>query len=179
MPSPRFVGLRRDERGASLILALGFILAIGLVIGSVASLATEAFTTTRNLSTQRNLEANAESAASIAIQYARTKFQIYTSISAPCITSAFVFNGMTAFCTGSPANIGSPASRTVEVSACPPPVSGNSCGNTYLHAVVTYDDLPPNSPPGADTCTVSNTSGSNTCGIAVTILSWDVRSADN
>lgn len=180
---------RGNEDGVTLILALGFLLAIGLVISAIASLSSSAFTTAYNLGGQRALEANAESAATITIETLRyTYTPLSTSTPAVCMpTAAPIYpstvgsNRMTAYCTGTSIP-GIPASRVIEIAVCQvsntavnPPAG--VCSHPALTAGVTFDDLPPNAPSVADNCTTSP--APNTCGIAMTINYWDVRTADN
>jgi hypothetical protein len=164
-----------DERGASLILALGFLFAVGIVIAAVATLATNAFQTTNNLGQQRTLEANAESAATVAIENVRYN-NIAPATMTNCMPGGTAYQGMTTFCAyTNPPNPFSPESRVIEFCT----TSGSSCaaGNPiYVSAVVRFDDLPPNSEGTADNC---GSGTPTTCGIAMTVDSWDVRTADN
>jgi hypothetical protein len=187
---------RRDERGVSLLLALGFIFSIGLVILGISTFAANAFKTTVNLDQQRAREANAESAVTLAISNVRFNYNAFTSASPNCMPStpanAWVYptaiptqsGAMTVFCTYSDQNVGSAASRVVNFMACPVSVSStaapsSSCAqaSAALYAQVTFDDLPPNASPLANTCTA--TGSGTTCGVAMTVDTWDVRSADN
>jgi hypothetical protein len=187
---------RDDERGASLLMALVFVFAVGMVISAIAAQATGAFETSYNLGDQRALEANAESAATIAIDNERYIYDSGALAATPssyydCMPSGNQFypqasgspNRMTVFCSALSVHDGSADSRTMEFTACPvsstaasPPAS---CGQVELYAVVVFDDLPPNAAPSADTCPTIATPGLNTCGIAMTVQSWDVRTADN
>jgi hypothetical protein len=181
-----------DDRGAALLMALAFMVALGIVISAVATFATGAFTTSINLGQQRSLEANAESAATIAIANERYQFdhgiplaggkpyncmpgtnQIY-----PATTGTA--GRMTVFCDIVAQSQGSANSRELEFTACPVSSSAtsppSSCSQVELYALVTYDDVPPNASGSADTCGATTP---NTCGIAMTVLTWDVRTADN
>jgi type II secretory pathway pseudopilin PulG len=197
-PPPR----RDPERGATLLLALVFILGVSLVIGGVASLATAAFTTTSNLSQERDLEANAESAATLAIDNERYNYDpnpfsspSVGSLTPDCMPQAqdgsgpVSYDGLSTYCWGN-SYPGSANSRIVHFYVCRTgsaaavtvagsfPDPGCSPGSdVLLYAAVTYDDLPPNAPPKADDCTVQPPP--NTCGIAMTVDAWDVRMADN
>jgi hypothetical protein len=181
-----------DDRGAALLMALAFMVALGIVISAVATFATGAFTTSINLGQQRSLEANAESAATIAISNERYQFdhsiplagaspyncmpaghQIY-----PAVTGTA--GRMTVFCDIVAQSQGSANSRELEFTACPVSTSATSppgtCSQVELYALVAYDDVPPNAPGSADSC---GRTTPNTCGIAMTVLTWDVRTADN
>lgn len=181
----------------SLLLALVFIFAIGMVISAVATFATGAFVSGGALTQQRTLEANGESAATLAIDYIRYH-NVDTSTSRNCmdpggtqmyppITPALA-GTMTVFCLDDsqhPKNPFSAQSRWVRFTVCTvdagsggPPAT---CGNVVLSAEVTFDDLPPNvSASTANTCQLPPApSTGETCGIAMTVDSWDVRTADN
>jgi hypothetical protein len=182
----------KDDQGAALLMALAFMVALGIAISAVATFATGAFTTSINLGQQRSLEANAESAATIAISNQRYQFDhsIPMAGGTPynCMpggnqvypTQSGTPGRMTVFCDIVAQSQGSANSRELEFTACPVPASAASppasCSQVELYALVTYDDVPPNAPGSADTCGKTTP---NTCGIAMTVLSWDVRTADN
>lgn len=192
----RLARARRDDCGAVLLIALVFVFAVGMVIAAVATLATGAFTTTYNLHQERDLEANAESAATLAIDnmrysYAAGVFDAAIDTSTPdCMPGATPYQGLATYCWGY-SNPGSPNSRTVNFYVCPagstyvwpssfsfqdPPPE---CNNVLLYAQVIFDDLPPNAPPSADNCPTVVTPDPSTCGIVMTVHVWDVRTADN
>jgi hypothetical protein len=185
----------RDEQGVSLIMAIGFVFAIGILVSAIATFATNAFITSYNLGHQRGVEANAESAATIAIDYERqiydhTALAATPSNPANCMppgnqiypTNPSIPAHMTVFCAPLSVNPGTAASRVMEFTVCPVSTSAMtppaSCGQTDLYTTVIFDDLPPRSGPAADTCPTISTP-LNTCGIAMTVQSWDVRTADN
>lgn len=182
-----------DETGVSLLLALAFLFAIGILVTAVATFAAGAFTTSYNLGQQRALEANAESAATVAIAYERYTYDT-VAFTGPsnhsCMPSGSTIyptptgtaGRMTVYCSGQSHN-GSPDSRVMQFSVCPVSATATSppasCSQVDLYATVIFDDLPPNAAPGADTCPTIASPGLNTCGIAMTVQSWDVRTADN
>jgi hypothetical protein len=184
------------ESGAALIMALIFLLALGLVISAVATLATGSFTTSINLGQERAVEANAESAATMAIDYVRFKYSgawdnLGNSVSPPvvpsggttplnCMPADAAYEGIVTYCAmGTPAPT-SGASRVVEFFACPSNVgagtTSNPCSGEFLFTVVTFDDLPPNS---AGTSNLCDSTHAITCGLGMTVDTWDVIRADN
>jgi type II secretory pathway pseudopilin PulG len=193
---------QRSEEGATLLLALVFILGVSLVIGGVATLATAGFTTTTNLAQERSLEVDAESAATLAIENERYNYDpnpfsspSVGTLTPDCMPQAqggsgpVSYDGLATYCWGN-SFPGSANSRVVRFYVCPTgsaatvttagafPDPGCSPGSAVLlYAAVTYDDLPPNAPPKADDCT--SEPPPNTCGIAMTVDAWDVRTADN
>jgi hypothetical protein len=178
--------MKKDESGVVLLMALVFIFAIGMVIAAIATFATTAYTSSSNLSSQRATESNAESAATTAIDYLRSNYvALSTTASSNCMPPTAPMYGssstggvMTVTCTGS-ATFGSAASRDVTFSVCPGTGATTRCGSVLLYAEVVYDDLPPNAAPSADTCTPGTTALPNSCGVGMTVVQWDVRTADN
>lgn len=184
----RELSAEASERGAVLILALVFLLAIGLVTIATASMAVNANANTSNAHTQLVTQANLESEASLAIQatrippgnsynYAGCSSNCYAtsgfSSASNCTPSAGAISGLTVYCEGSGGN-GSSPTRTVDFYVCK---SGNACpGNPALFAEVIYQDLPAGEPQTADQCTTTSTV---TCGLTMTVASWDVRLADS
>lgn len=182
---------QRDESGIALIMALILVVALGLIIGGIADLASGSFVTAYNLGQQRDLEANAESAATIALANQRYQYDsgvITTSTTHECMPSTAEFypaavgtsDRMTVFCNALSHSPGSANSRELQFWVCRASSSATSPPSSCqvaLYAVVSYDDLPPDASPNADTCPTKP--APNTCGIAMTILTWDVRTADN
>jgi hypothetical protein len=184
----------RGDSGAVLIIALIFMLAMGAMIGGVATLATGDFRSSSNLAQQNTLQVNVESAATLAVDnmrynYSAGVFDATLDTSTPdCLPGASpaTFQGLTVYCWGNQSP-GSTGSRVVNFYVCysqsvsnwkgfvdPPP----ECSQVLLSAKVTFDDVPPDAPPEADNCTAGAPSV-NTCGIVMTIDSWDVRAADS
>jgi hypothetical protein len=189
----------RGDSGAALIMALVFLLALGMVISAVATLATGAFTTSINLGQERALEANAESAATLAIANIRYNYSgawdATNNVNAPppiipsngsvtpfnCMPNQTPYSGMTTYCAMSTPAPSSGASRVVQFYVCPATVAAgsipNACAGQALFAVVTYDDLPPNASGTANICDAQG--HTVTCGLGMTVDTWDVKKADN
>lgn len=184
-------GSRRDESGAALILALGFVFGVGMIIAATATFATNAFTTTINLGQERALEANAESAATLAVENVRFSFSatmpaITTITPTPTPTSCMPsgspsYSGMATYCVLAGGAAGSGTSRVVQFYVCPVGATvraiPNVCNGQALFATITYDDVPPNSV--ALTSNKCNSTSTLTCGIAMTVDTWDVSRADS
>lgn len=173
----------QSEEGVTLIVALVFLLAIGMVISAIASFASTAFMTSYNLGAQRSLEANAESAVTMAIENVRYTFYSFSSPT-NCMPSQGIYpaaagspNRIAVFCASEPS---SAQVRIVNFSACSVPsaatipYTGSACSAPVLFATVSIDDLPPGAASSA-----CNSSTNQTCGEALTITLWDVRTADN
>lgn len=175
---------RRDESGAVLILALGFVLLVGLVIVAIVQFAGVSFLTTESLSSQRYLESEATQAMTVAIQQTRTNYvsTVYTSgTPVSCLPTGSSFPvssaaNISVMCSGTAYGAGT-ATRIVSFYACeygPTLPTGSSCqANPILQAVVTFDDQDP-----ARGVFCSSTAA-GTCGLAETVDSWDVKSADS
>lgn len=171
-----------SDQGSALVIALIFILAMGLVMGAITTFATNAMSNTINLNQQRATTADIESTATIAIDYVRNNYVDFGTTPSNCMPgqSSYATHteppaSLTAFCTDD-FNPGTPASRIVQFYVCP---AGATCSHVDLYASVTYDDVPPNAPASADTCTSPLAGHPNTCGLGMTINAWDVRGADN
>lgn len=181
----------RGEDGTSLILALVFITAIGLLFIAILNFATGALTNTVNLRTQRGLEFGADAAVNASVQWVRntcpqppTNTVTYpcsamfptTGNSSPpptnCLpnnVASMTFNTYTVKvnCLGQAA----PGQRFIDFYAC---TTGTcSATNSVLHANITFFD---SDPSGNVNCSGTTTS---TCGISMTINSWDVVTSDN
>lgn len=156
-----------DDRGASLILAIVFVLAIGIVIAVITQFATAATVNSANLRSQRDAEISAENLATEAIGLVRFDPVICSSAG-----SQFPLASKQVWCSQSGAGV-----RKVQFYACPNQVPCGSSGDVTLHAVVVYNDTPPNQTSSSANC--SSVAQSSTCGIAVTIQTWDVVTADS
>ena len=186
---------RSSEQGAALILAIVFLLAMSILVVVLGNLATEASTTTTNVRDQTTIEANAESAATFAIQQARRSYSQAPYGSPPgqfatpanclpanalsgALTQIPYQTSLTVFCAGS--RLGS--TRTVNFYVCGPnSVSLSQCtqansSHELLFASVTYVDAPSGDLPLSASC---GPSSSATCGVTMSINEWDVRTADN
>lgn len=194
---------RSNEQGAALILALVFLVSLGLIIGAIATLSTGAFTTSINIGQERAIEANAESAATLAIDNVRYSYAaipstaILTSTNtnptpANCMpTGTPSYQGLVADCSLVTADPSSGTSRVVQFYVCPTSAPLSSifdgsnqpqavCSGQSLFAVITFDDVPPNSVGAtANICPGSVPPLNLTCGIAMTVDTWDVTHADN
>lgn len=160
----------KDDRGAALILAIVLVFAIGIVVGVIAQFATTATANSSNLKAQRDTEITAENLTSEAIALVRFD---------PVVCDAGVggtqypLSNKQVWC--SQAGSGS---RTVRFYACPNESPCSSTGAVALRAVVVYDDTPPNQTTNSVRCGTS-VSDRATCGIVVTIQTWDVVTAEN
>ena len=177
----------RGERGAALILAMVFVFAIGLLLVALGRIATGALLTTNNLHSLRTTEGDAETATTIAMRYVRTTFDpaIYPGPAA-CLPPGFsipssdpgtnVPNPMVVYCTGNTPNT-SGFTRVVDFYACAAgtPLSNCTVGNAalLLHAQVAFGDY---NFAGLDSC---NSTSNATCGVDMSIQSWDVTGADS
>lgn len=164
----------RDERGATLILAMVLLLAIGLSMAAVITFAGAAATTTTNLHDQTTIQSEAASATTLAIQYARYND---TSPSSTPSTTACLPPGasepVVVTCSGTSFS----ASRQIQLFTCASGTTASACATAtspvlLLYSEVTYDDIPPGEL--AESCAQLNT-----CGISVIVDDWDVRLADS
>lgn len=85
-----------DERGAALLLALGFLVFFSLVIAAVLGFAEASVRNTTNLREQRNTVYAADGAMDGAIQYARSHPEVGAFGATPCITYTVTLNGKAA-----------------------------------------------------------------------------------
>lgn len=167
----------RDERGASLILAIVFVFAVGLALVAIGDFATGALRNTSNLEQLRSNEANAEAATTVALRYVQTSYtaSIYAGTPTACLPVASVSSDVV-WCdqTATPPT---GYSRIVDFYTCPSGTSATNCvvGNAalLLHAQVSYTDW---NFAGANNCSATTQA---TCGSGVTIDKWDVLRADS
>ncbi len=151
----------RDDRGASLILALVFVFVIGMVLVAVGGLAANALLNTSNARAQRTSTGDAEAAVTIAMQYLRYNPAPDPAVSPSCLPPNSTIpssdprvssdNPFKVVCTLALAPT-SPQTRVVDFYAC---LSGGvtsqlACQTSaVLHAQVTYNDL---NADGIDDC---------------------------
>jgi hypothetical protein len=186
---------RQDEVGSALVLALVFLVAIAILILALGSMAAGAFVNTNNVRTSRTALTNAETATTASIQYLREHFDspapnpsVLTPTLAPCPPFGTTVgssdprvsgtNPIALYCKGQ-LNIGSPATRVIDLYACSSGTSQSACtasGSSAIlvHAEVTFNDF---NPDGVDQCTSPTVTTS--CGSAMTINSWDIPLADS
>jgi hypothetical protein len=172
------LGSNRDERGAILILALFFLVSVGMTIIAILGLVGSNLLATRGLQIQRNVQYGADAAVEGAIQAVR-----YSPLQSPCPnypTTGSIAIPPTTVPGGGAANqyvvvcsMAAPIGfngRLVEFDACLATYgsSFSTCqASDVIRAEVVFTDV-------AVGCVVS-------CppdyGAAVTITSWQVRSA--
>lgn len=180
---------RTDERGAVLVLALVLIVILGVAAVYLGQMSTGALLTSQNLKTQRSSVEDAQTAATVAIQYVRYNFSYYTShtysvtTAEPCLPpgvsipssapGSSATNDDIVSCTGK-VSPGSAATRSVTFTVCPN-AGSPTCTSTngVLVATVTFDDQPASG--AAPSC---NNNTVLTCGGAMTIQAWDLIGAD-
>ncbi len=181
----------RDERGASLILALIFIIVISAMTTALTSWVTADLKNTSKFTSAQSIESAANSATESALQSVRYQFQnatINATPPVPCWTTPSPAGQITiaeqntsvtlsVYCS----TLFKPSSsntRTVTISTCVYSSSGSAAAtcaaNPLLQAVVIFNDYPsvgasqctpispPNTPPADQT----------TCGTGMTIVSW-------
>lgn len=167
----------RDERGASLVLAIVFVFAVGLALVAIGDFATGALRNTSNLQQLRSSEASAEAATTVALRYVQTTYtaSIYAGTPTACLPTPSVSSDVV-WCSQT-ATPPSSDSRIVDFYTCPSGTSAANCvtGNQalLLHAQVAYADW---NFAGQKNC---STSTQATCGSGVTIETWDVVRADS
>ena len=185
---------RRDgESGSVLILALVFILVVGLLIVATANFAVDASVNTVNSRTSQVTTATVESEASSAIQAIRGAYFYPGCSSSACTTYAALGSAGTAYtCTPQPNTISSlgvycigfggsangTALRTVDFYVCAAGINCAASANSskvLLFAEVAYRDLPYEEDNTDNQCTQTTT---KTCGITLSITTWDIRLAD-
>ena len=182
-----------SERGAILLLALGFIVAASLIVLALASWATNDLNNTKTFVTVSQTQQDARSTANVAIGSIRyhpllgtgqtlNQFSYCWGTSGPS-TQSFNFTTegvgansvshatitMVAYCSTA-FTPQSAVSRTVTVDVCPytSATTMSACTtNPYLQAIVQFDDYPNNS-----TTAVITGVCSTWCGQGQTITSW-------
>jgi Tfp pilus assembly protein PilX len=181
----------RDERGASLILALIFIIVISAMTTALTSWVTADLKNTSKFTSAQSIESAANSATEAALQSVRYDFEsatINAKPPVPCwttplpagqitITEQNFSQSFSVFCS----TLYQPSStktRTVTISTCTYSASASAAAtcaaNPLLQAVVIFNAypsvgasqctpiVPPNNPPADQT----------TCGAGMTIVSW-------
>ncbi len=180
------------DRGAILLLALGFIVAASLIVLALASWATNDIKNTTTFVTVSQMQQDARSTANVAIDSMRyqpllgtnqtlNQFAYCWGTAAPSSQSfQFTTEGagatqvnhatitMNAYCS-TVWDPQSAISRVVTVDVCPSTISTMSVcvANPYLQAIVQFDDYPNNS-------TTARITGvcSTWCGQGMTITNW-------
>jgi hypothetical protein len=177
---------RGDDQGTSLILALVFIVVIGVVLVAVGGLAANALLNTNNTRAQRTATEDAENAVTIAMQYLRYHYVPPTTntclpagvqipSSDPRVSSV---TPVQVYCTQNVSSFSS-TTRTVNFYACAPAVSAATCigqpGVRLVFAQVAYNDL---NPLGISNCNSTSTPTDTSCGLSMSVETWDVTGAD-
>lgn len=168
------VRARRDEHGATLVLALIFVTAVALVLVTLASTATTNLRSSESLVVQRNLEYGANAAGEITVLRIRYK---YTTGSWNCFgPDANLPGGVTwsSYCVTRSASLWpSQVSRVVAIYVCAASSCAADSPQLALAAKVTFDDLS-NLPPNQ--CSTTSTAS---CGEGLTINSWQLKTANH
>ncbi len=177
----------RDERGTALVLAVVFVFIVGILIVSLGGVAANAFLTTSNARAQRTSTADAENAVTIAMQYLRYR---PVSVTAPsCLPPSAAIPSsdprvstahppVQVYCTVDfyPTQA---QTRVVEFYACAWGVQFVNCSAgkpaLLLHAEVAYDDL---NAQGLANCFNTSPPITFSCGMTMTVNTWDVIGAD-
>ena len=166
---------KRDENGASLVLAIIFVFAVGLALVAIGGLATSSLRNTSNLQQLRSSEASAETATTVAIRFVQST-STYPVAMASCLPVASV-DSTWVYCMKSSTAPPPGYSRLVDFYTCPSGTPPGSCvvGNSalILHAQVAYSD---SNFSGANNCSSTLVS---TCGSGIALQSWDVIRADS
>ena len=155
-----------------MILALVFLIVVSLITISIAGLTAADLRLTSNFSSAQSMTAAADGATEVAINYARSNFDVATLNNvAPCnAAQQFNFQTVQAWCETEWAPL-APATRTVIVSTCLASVtSGVACESSPLvQAIVVFDDYPASSSYSA--C-VPDVTTNVTCGSQMDVQSW-------
>ena len=178
---------QRDDRGATLILAIVFVFAIGLLLVVIGGLAANAMLSTNNLTTLRTSEGDAEATTMVALRYVQTTYSagmfpgpttcIPATFAVPSSNpSSSATNPFVVYCSGTVPASG-PYNRVVDFYACPAGTLAATCtavGSSalYLHAQVAYRDTDFG---GNFSCSASSTS---TCGSSTVLQNWDIIRSD-
>ena len=170
---------RRDEDGASLIIALVFVLLISLILLAIVTLSGTNIVNTTNLQNERTLEYSAEGGVQAALQAIRYATPGQTSTfcgGSPALAPPAPIDGAVVYC-----QLGDLTyARVLNFEACPPAVSAASCANNVnkadvLTATVLISDV-------ASGCTSGGSPGCynppSTSGTSVTVESWIVDRAN-
>jgi hypothetical protein len=164
-----------DEAGAALILALVFVLAVASVGVTLVSATGSDILNSSNLKAQRSLEYAADGATSLATQNVRYSGNNY-STPGDCLPngSSVSLDGVnvTVDCSQQQFDPVSGVTRVVNFYAC----TAASCtsGNAVLQAQVTFDDY---SVTNSYSCSPGGPT--STCGTAMTINTWILKTANN
>jgi hypothetical protein len=195
-PHPRHPD--RGERGATLIMAVVFVFVVAISLVAVGGLAANALLHTSNVRAQRTSNEDAATAVTTAMQYLRynpapptTPWPPNPSTLLTCLPPGSTIpssdyprtsttNAVQVTCTVTLAS--TDPTRVVEFFACPSGIASTSCtlGSSYLllHADVAYNDLI----QSTDSCYVpgdGSAAVTTSCGIGMTVETWDVIGADN
>ena len=157
-----------------MILALVFLIVVSLITISIAGLTAADLRLTSNFSSAQSMSAAADGATEVAINYARSNFDVATLNNvAPCnAAQQFNFQTVQAWCETEWAPL-APATRTVIVSTCLASVtSGVACESSPLvQAIVVFDDYPASS--SYSSCVPIALGVINaTCGSQMDLQSW-------
>jgi hypothetical protein len=170
----------RDSRGATLLLALGFMLVGSLIVMALLSWTGNGLFQATQSSNSLNFRYAANAAVQIRMQDLRYRYQpsqtfatcpgwpITSSIAPAPTVSGGVSQQVTVYCSINTDET-SANSRTITFDACPVTLSfdGACTLNPYLTAVVAYNDFDSS---GNGNCSPT---AITTCGQNMTIESWD------
>jgi hypothetical protein len=198
---------KSQESGAILVLALVFLFAVAVVTLALAGFAVGAESNTSNLRAESTLSANAQSAASVAVQGVRTTYDYnpqgtplgYNEADAntdPAICSPDWVESETGFrvyCVGFWNKGNTLDTRTVDFYVCAKTVSFGSCTGCPVGAECSQQSVTPSRsvalfaeadysdvPPGQPSSAAAcvGAASPSTCGLYVSLASWDLRLAD-
>ena len=180
--------LRRDDSGATLLLAVIFVFVVSLTLLALIGMSGNDIKNSINLENERSLEYAATGATNAAIQAVRYSYYAFNGTTNKsgddCLpdgaaftnpdgdTTSMTLNGVAMYvdCTGT-LNTGSQNTRTVTFYAC----GQASCtsANSVIIATVDFQDY---STSGSYSCTSQEVISS--CGTGVVVASWIVQNAD-
>lgn len=175
---------RRDESGATLILALVFLVIVSATVISLSGWAQGDLNSTRNFEGAQMFQSSANSATQVAMQYVRYNF-LQESLNASPPTRCWASNGpislpfnnesVTSWCSTRVFD-GTSAYRIVTISTCLSAATAATCETMpLLQARVKIMDADQS---GNFTCNPVGTgttlplASATTCGQGITILSW-------
>ena len=162
---------KRDERGASLVLAIIFVFAVGLALVAIGGLATSSLRNTSNLQQLRSSEASAETATTVAIRFVQGTPTDPATITS-CLPVAPVDSTWVS-CVKSSTAPPPGYARLIDFYACPSAANCAGSPALILHAQVAYSD---SNFSGTNNCSGTLVS---TCGSGIALQSWDVIRADS
>lgn len=166
-----------------------FLLAIGLVAVALGNFAVNSVATTENTHIERNVETNAANATTVVIHQLRNSYSgqgaggalTYSTLPSfsagvECSPSGLESEfSVKVYCTGAQTGGG----RVINFYTCGPSAGSvaQCAGAAYLdlHAQVTYSDTPAG---GSSTSVSCSATSSSTCGVTLTVGTWDVSRAD-